>query len=190
MTRKPGYQPSSFSPDVYEVASHREVESHDLGPVTRQPVLLPSPLSPQTNFNRPLGGPINIKHLPSLPDIPSIKGPTLTPPFLKLRKFRSASNLVTTNLIGGVNSQCGVTPAFGETRIMGGEEARLGQFPWVAYLSIKGQGLDKMCGGSLISSRLVVMSVLVSPCDFVMLQARPDCRPLCRLLYDEWRRQC
>ena len=49
--------------------------------------------------------------------------------------------------------QCGVSPVLGEVRIMGGQEARRGQFPWVAYLSIKGPGIDKMCAGTFITPR-------------------------------------
>ena len=49
--------------------------------------------------------------------------------------------------------QCAVSPVLGEVRIMGGQEARRGQFPWVAYLSIKGPGIDKMCAGTLVTPR-------------------------------------
>ena len=49
--------------------------------------------------------------------------------------------------------ECGVTPALGQTRIMGGSAARLGQFPWVAYLSVRGPDIDKMCAGTLIADR-------------------------------------
>ena len=66
-------------------------------------------------------------------------------------------------LIPTCSDQCGVTPQFGETRIMGGDEARFGQFPWVAYISIKGPNIDKMCAGSLINSRF--LSVLSN--DFI-----------------------
>ena len=48
---------------------------------------------------------------------------------------------------------CGLTPELGQTRIMGGSEARLGQFPWVAYLSVRGPDIDKMCAGTLIADR-------------------------------------
>ena len=46
-----------------------------------------------------------------------------------------------------------MTPALGQTRIMGGSVARLGQFPWVAYLSVRGPDIDKMCAGTLIADR-------------------------------------
>ena len=46
-----------------------------------------------------------------------------------------------------------MTPGVGETRIMGGSVARLGQFPWVAYLSVRGPDIDKMCAGTLIADR-------------------------------------
>ena len=36
---------------------------------------------------------------------------------------------------------------------MGGSAARLGQFPWVAYLSVRGPDIDKMCAGTLIADR-------------------------------------
>ena len=49
--------------------------------------------------------------------------------------------------------ECGMTPALGQTRIMGGSAARLGQFPWVAYLSVRGPDIDKMCAGTLIADR-------------------------------------
>ena len=49
--------------------------------------------------------------------------------------------------------KCGLTPALGQTRIMGGSAARLGQFPWVAYLNVRGPDIDKMCAGTLIADR-------------------------------------
>ena len=49
--------------------------------------------------------------------------------------------------------ECGVTPDLGESRIMGGHEARYGQFPWVAYLSVRGPDIDKMCAGTLVTPR-------------------------------------
>ena len=151
------------------ILGHGGVESHALAPVTRPPVLAPGPgpvlvpaqhspgLAPAV-FRRPtLGGPIVTNHLPAplagpQSSIPSIRGPLLTPPFNKLDKLR----LPRENTHPAPSGQCGVTPAFGETRILGGTEARLGQFPWVGYLSIKDQNIDKMCGASLISTRHVL----------------------------------
>ena len=78
----------------------------------------------------------------------------------------------------------------GEVRIMGGQEARRGQFPWVAYLSIKGPGIDKMCAGTLVTPRYhgdTVMVVMMDTCcryvltaghcvDFCSMKIDPDCR--------------
>ena len=172
LTRKPGFIPPPVPPERYKVGLPSSilglggVESHAVAPVTRPPVLAPGPvllpalhspgLAPSL-FRRPtLGGPIVVNHLPSPPArpqsaIPSLKGPLLTPPFNKLDKLR----LPRENNNLAPSAQCGVTPAFGETRILGGTEARLGQFPWVGYLSIKDQNIDKMCGASLISTRWV-----------------------------------
>ena len=164
---------------------------------TNQPVL------PPQVFRRPvLGGIIDTKHLPppaggsKTPSIPSIKGPLLTPPFEKLRKkankvlpsfgsfnrrqgifYKEKCDVFRTNCC---LDQCGVTPQFGETRIMGGNEARFGQFPWVAYISIKGPHIDKMCAGSLINSRFYQF------CHYKIIEKCPkvcfDSWPLCRFL--------
>ena len=40
-----------------------------------------------------------------------------------------------------------------EERILGGQDAGFGQFPWTALIQIKGQQLDKMCAGTLVNSR-------------------------------------
>ena len=156
-----------------------EVESHAVVAVTRPPVLLPSPVLPLQDsvFRRPtLGGVINtdllsshsaavVSTIPSMKEptvlstIPSMKGPLLTPPFNKLEKLRLTRGSGRGGARAKPREQCGVTPAFGETRIMGGSEARLGQFPWVGYLSIKGPNIDKMCGASLVSTRCVAESV-------------------------------
>ena len=172
LTRKPGFIPPPAPPESYKAGLPESflglagVESHALAPVTRPPVLSPGPAPPRVPalqspgpepsvFRRPaLGGPILTSHLPAplaghQSSIPSIRGPLLTPPFNKLDKLR----LPRENDKTGPAGQCGVTPAFGETRILGGTEARLGQFPWVGYLSIKDQNIDKMCGASLISTR-------------------------------------
>ena len=42
-----------------------------------------------------------------------------------------------------------------ETRIAGGEEADVNEFPWAALLEIKAGGTPLRCGGTLINDRLV-----------------------------------
>ena len=40
------------------------------------------------------------------------------------------------------------------TRVIGGEEADVNEFPWAALLSIQGKGSKpKQCGGSLVNDR-------------------------------------
>ena len=48
---------------------------------------------------------------------------------------------------------CCLSQNVAEERIDGGQDAGVGQFPWTALIRIKGQGLDKMCAGTLVSNR-------------------------------------
>ena len=52
---------------------------------------------------------------------------------------------------------CGLSQNVAEERILGGQDAGHGQFPWTALIQIKGQGLDKMCAGTLVSNRYGVL---------------------------------
>ena len=52
---------------------------------------------------------------------------------------------------------CGLSKNVAEERILGGQDAGHGQFPWTALIQIKGQGLDKMCAGTLLSNRYGVL---------------------------------
>ena len=136
-----------------------------------------------------LGGVIQTSHLPppagaSSRSIPADGELILTPPFQKLKLKRKPTGRVRRQ------QQCGVTPDTSETRIMGGEEARwvstvllchntkachrFGQFPWVAYLSIKGPDIDKMCAGTLISPTFVLTA---GHCvDFCSMNINPGCK--------------
>ena len=75
---------------------------------------------------------------------------------------------------------------------MGGTEARLGQFPWGAYLSVRGPDIDKMCAGTLIADRsgrglsavlahswcIILRYVLTAGhcVDFCSMKISPGCR--------------
>ena len=51
------------------------------------------------------------------------------------------------------------------TRVVGGEEAGVGEFPWAALLSIKARGRKPVrCGGSLISDRYDIFSLSIVEC--------------------------
>ena len=39
---------------------------------------------------------------------------------------------------------------------MGGLDAGYGQFPWTAHIKIRGPGIDKVCGGTLIDRKWVL----------------------------------
>ena len=54
---------------------------------------------------------------------------------------------------------CGTKPLEGIARIIGGDKAELGEFPWQVSLIKKGKGDRKsriICGGTLISARSVL----------------------------------
>ena len=55
------------------------------------------------------------------------------------------------------DSQCGISKnhLYATRRIMGGLDAGYGQFPWTAHIKIKGPGIDKECGGTLINRRWI-----------------------------------
>ena len=56
--------------------------------------------------------------------------------------------------------ECGVSMTVAEERILGGQDAGFGQFPWTALIQIKGQQLDKMCAGTLVNNRYQVKPLL------------------------------
>lgn len=54
-----------------------------------------------------------------------------------------------------IPKECGLSRA--SNRIVGGEEAFLGQFPWMARLFVRvGSRKTYICGGSIISKKYVV----------------------------------
>lgn len=57
----------------------------------------------------------------------------------------------------GVNQfGCGLSQTVAEERILGGQDAGFGQFPWTALIQIKGHQLDKMCAGTLVNNRFIL----------------------------------
>jgi len=52
--------------------------------------------------------------------------------------------------------ECGLSQQYAEERILGGQDAGFGQFPWTAVIQVVGQGLDKMCAGSLVNNRFIL----------------------------------
>ena len=50
---------------------------------------------------------------------------------------------------------CGISKN-ADRRIMGGLDAGYGQFPWTAHIKIRGPGIDKVCGGTLIDRKWVL----------------------------------
>lgn len=53
-------------------------------------------------------------------------------------------------------ADCGVSQTVADERILGGQDAGYGQFPWTALIQIKGRQLDKMCAGTLVSNRFII----------------------------------
>ena len=50
---------------------------------------------------------------------------------------------------------CGISKN-AQRKIMGGLDAGYGQFPWTAHIKIRGPGIDKVCGGTLIDRKWVL----------------------------------
>lgn len=59
------------------------------------------------------------------------------------------------NYLEPVYEQCGVSRN-AQRKIMGGLDAGYGQFPWTAHIKIRGPGIDKECGGTLINKQWVI----------------------------------
>jgi hypothetical protein len=102
--------------------------------------------------------------------IPSIPGPLLTSPLLRagssVGRARQGRQRKQNNLVrgaGGDQLECGVsTSRTAEERILGGQDAGVGQFPWTALIQIKGHGLDKMCAGTLLRNRYLIIIITIS----------------------------
>ena len=45
---------------------------------------------------------------------------------------------------------------------MGGLDAGYGQFPWTAHIKIRGPGIDKVCGGTLIDRKWVLTAGIIT----------------------------
>ena len=62
---------------------------------------------------------------------------------------------------------CGVSqssePSHIETRIIGGQEADIHEFPWAALLVILTGGAPLRCGGTLINDRLLQTAIIIHP---------------------------
>jgi len=65
---------------------------------------------------------------------------------------------------------CGISKN-AQRKIMGGLDAGYGQFPWTAHIKIRGPGIDKVCGGTLIDRKWVLTA---GHCTQYCLT--PDCR--------------
>jgi len=50
---------------------------------------------------------------------------------------------------------CGISKN-AQRKIMGGLDAGYGQFPWTAHIKVRGPGIDKVCGGTLIDRKWVL----------------------------------
>ena len=110
-----------------------------------------------------IGGALVRPALGGVFDIPSIPGPLLTSPLLRagntIGRSRQGRQRKQNNLVrgaGGDQLECGVSRT-AEERILGGQDAGVGQFPWTALIQIKGHGLDKMCAGTLLRNRYLIM---------------------------------
>ena len=68
-----------------------------------------------------------------------------------------------------------------EERILGGQDAGFGQFPWTALIQIKGHQLDKLCAGTLVNNRCIINRGLLADNIFYS-QVHIDCRALCPIL--------
>ena len=56
----------------------------------------------------------------------------------------------------GVRKSGGAAPCSRSGRVAGGDEANVGEFPWMALLVIRSTGKNtKRCGGTLINSRFL-----------------------------------
>ena len=186
-------------PHTYKSPHTTEIQSHALAPKTRAPVHLPSPplggqlavpilggplatpslatpLAAQSLGGKltlpSLGGSLGIRGAGGVLDIPPMSGPLLTAPLLGRAGQGEQSNLV--------RGQCGVSMMGGTERILGGQDAGAGQFPWTALIHIRGHQLDKMCAGTLLYNRYYSTSHYLYR--HLVLQVHTDCRSLCPLL--------
>ena len=150
----------------------QEIKSHATAPKTRAPARLPSKPELGGILSPPLGGQLAVSSIggalvrPSLGGvfhIPSIPGPLLTSPLLRagnsIGRARQGRQRKQNNLVrgaGGDQMQCGVSMT-AEERILGGQDAGVGQFPWTALIQIKGHSMEKMCAGTLLKNRHLKM---------------------------------
>ena len=81
--------------------------------------------------------------------------------WLKILLLLTVTLLETTSQFGeececGVRKSGGVSPCSRSGRVAGGDEADVGEFPWMALLVIRSTGKNtKRCGGTLINSRFL-----------------------------------
>ena len=155
----------------------QEIKSHATAPKTRAPARLPSNPALGGILSPALGGQLAVPSFggalvrPALGGvfhIPSIPGPLLTSPLLRagssIGRDRQGRQRKQSNLVrgaGGDQLECGVSRT-AEERILGGQDAGVGQFPWTALIQIKGHGLDKMCAGTLLRNRYSIVMIAIS----------------------------
>ena len=80
--------------------------------------------------------------------------------WLKILLVLTVILLETTSQFGececGVRKSGGAAPCSRSGRVAGGDEANVGEFPWMALLVIRTTGKNtKRCGGTLINSRFL-----------------------------------
>ncbi|CAH2054021.1 unnamed protein product, partial [Iphiclides podalirius] len=97
---------------------------------------------------------------PGIPTIPPTEVATEAPETTTEPPRPSAKSLTDGDYVDSLPEppQCGVSNA-SFTRVVGGVDAKLGDFPWVALLGYQGrrkQGTRWLCGGSLVSSKHVL----------------------------------
>merc|ERR1719309_211059 len=51
---------------------------------------------------------------------------------------------------------CGISTPSSQARILGGTDAGYGQFPWTARITVTGDGLHKVCAGTLVHDRYIL----------------------------------
>ncbi|KAH8381776.1 hypothetical protein KR009_000171, partial [Drosophila setifemur] len=122
-------------------------------------------LTPRPNpVDKPIVFPGDLRFLRQGEEEPNLEGPPLAP-FTTSTSTPPASTTTITNTLSIPSSSpsqslnlsgCGISV---ESRLLGGEQARAGQYPWLARIGYRNRTSSRMsyrCSGSLISSNYIL----------------------------------